>query len=56
MWKATMEDPQTWTKPWSIVLPLTRDPDPLLPYDCHESNYGVRNILQGARAEDAASQ
>jgi hypothetical protein len=54
MWKATMEDPETWTRPWSIVLPLTSDPDPLLPYDCHEHNYGMRNILQGARSEDAA--
>ena len=25
---------------------------PILPYDCHEHNYGMRNILQGARAED----
>ena len=54
MWKATIEDPKTWTKPWSIVMPLTSDPDPILPYDCHEHNYGMRNILQGARAEDGA--
>jgi hypothetical protein len=56
MWKATLEDPQTWTRPWSIVMPLTRDPDPILPYDCHEHNDGVRNILRGARAEESAAQ
>jgi hypothetical protein len=55
MWKATLEDPKTWTRPWSIVMPLTSDPDPILPYDCHEHNYGMRNILQGARAEENAA-
>jgi hypothetical protein len=53
MWTATIDDPQTWLRPWTIALPLVSDPDPLLPYDCHEHNYGMRNILQGARAEDA---
>ena len=56
MWKATLEDPQTWTRPWSIVMPLTRDPGSILPYDCHEHNDGVRNILRGARAEESAAQ
>ena len=56
MWKATLEDPQTWTRPWSLVMPLTSDPDPILPYDCHEHNDGVRNILRGARAEESAAQ
>jgi hypothetical protein len=26
--------------------------EPLLPYECHEGNYGLRNILSAARAED----
>ena len=55
MWTATMDDPRTWTKPWSIVMPLTSDPDPILPYDCHEHNYGMINILRGARAEEGAT-
>ena len=55
MWTATMDDPRTWTKPWSIVMPLTGDPDPILPYDCHEHNYGMSNILRGARAEEGAA-
>jgi hypothetical protein len=55
MWKATIEDPNTWTRPWSIVMPLTSDPDPILPYDCHEHNYGMQNILRGARAEERAA-
>jgi len=52
-WSATMEDPKTWTKPWTIEIPLTRDPQPVMAFECHEGNYGLRNILSGARAEDA---
>ena len=51
-WKATIDDPQTWTRPWTIAMPLTRDPDPLLPFDCHEHNYGLVNILRAARAQE----
>jgi hypothetical protein len=52
MWRATIEDPATWTKPWTIATPLTRDPDPILPFDCHEHNYGLINILRAARAAE----
>jgi hypothetical protein len=52
LWRATIEDPATWTKPWTIAMPLTADPDPILPFDCHEHNYGLVNILRAARAEE----
>ncbi len=51
-WIATIEDPATWTRPWTIGLTLTSEPQPLLAYECHEGNYGLRNILSAARAED----
>jgi hypothetical protein len=51
-WTATMEDPMTWTRPWTIAMPLTADPHPILAFDCHEHNYGLRNILSAARAAD----
>jgi len=51
-WIATIEDPATWTRPWAIGLTLTSEPQPLLAYECHEGNYGLRNILSAARAED----
>jgi len=51
-WTATMEDPKTWTRPWTIAMPLTADPHPILAFECHEHNYGLRNILSAARAED----
>jgi len=52
-WTATIEDPNTWTRPWTIAQDLTRDKGGLLFYECHENNYGMRNILQGARAADS---
>jgi hypothetical protein len=55
-WTATMEDPMTWTRPWTIAMPLTADPHPILAFDCHEHNYGLRNILSAARAADRTKQ
>lgn len=52
-WSATMNDPNTWTQPWTMAMDLTRDPTGLLFYECHENNYGLRNILSAARAEDS---
>jgi hypothetical protein len=53
-WTATMDDPTTWAKPWTIAMPLTLDPQPAMAFECHEGNYGLRNILSAARAADAA--
>jgi len=53
-WSATIEDPSTWTRPWTLAMPLAADPDPLFPFECHEGNYGLVNILKAARAADAA--
>ena len=54
-WSVTIDDPSTWTKPWTFSLPLTADPNPVPLYECHEGNYGLRNILSAARAEEAAA-
>ncbi len=51
-WQVTVDDPSTWTKPWTFALPLTVDHTPLPAYECHEGNYGLRNILSAARAEE----
>jgi hypothetical protein len=51
---ATIEDPRTWTRPWTMRIRLTRNDDyQVHEYACHEGNYAMRNILSGARAEDA---
>ena len=46
----TVDDPATWTKPWSAEMPLARDKGPIFEYACHEANYGFANNLKGARA------
>ncbi len=47
-YRATMEDPSTWTKPWSIELPFNSVPGPLYEYACHEGNYAIVDILGGS--------
>jgi hypothetical protein len=55
-WDVTVEDPQTWTRPWTFGLPLKKDASqPVFEYACHEGNYALRNMLTGAKAEDAAA-
>jgi hypothetical protein len=52
-WTVTVDDPSTWTKPWTFAMPLTMDDNqPVLEYACHEGNYALRNILSAARAEE----
>jgi hypothetical protein len=51
----TVDDPVTYTRPFTMSLPLTPlDGGALLPYDCHEGNYGLPNALSAERAEDKA--
>src|SRR5712691_531695 len=54
-YEITIDDPATWTRPWSLMIPLRRSSDPLYEYACHEGNYGLAGILAGARAEEKAS-
>jgi hypothetical protein len=56
-YRATVDDPQTWTKPWTLLIPLARsDSYQLFEYACHEGNHAMRNILSGARADEAAKR
>src|SRR5579871_2138003 len=53
-YKVTIDDPETWTKPWTAMIPLRHSKDAIYEYACHEGNYGMADILSGARAEDRA--
>ncbi len=55
-WEFTVEDPKTWTRPWTGSLPMTRTQDPMFEYGCHEGNYGLYNILTGSRAKEKAAE
>ena len=52
-WVITVDDPKTWTQPWSFMIRLKRSPDQIYEYACHEGNYAMPGILGGARAEEA---
>jgi hypothetical protein len=54
-YEVSITDPKTFTKPVRLLLPLTTQPDyQVLPYECHEGNLALHNILSAARAEDRA--
>ena len=48
----TVTDPTVWPRPWSAEVPMTRIDGFVMEYACHEGNYGLANILAGARAEE----
>jgi hypothetical protein len=54
-YRFTIDDPQTYQRPWTAVLPLNRIPGPIYEYACHEGNYGMVGILRGARVEEERS-
>jgi hypothetical protein len=53
VYRFTVHDPATWTAPWSAEIPMLRTEGEPYEYTCHEGNYGIVNILRGARAADA---
>jgi hypothetical protein len=52
----TVSDPNSYTRPWSAMLPLSKIPGPIFEYGCHEGNYALPNILAGARAQEKATR
>jgi hypothetical protein len=48
----TVEDPATWTKPWSASIPMVRTDEQMFEYACHEANYALEGVLKGARYEE----
>ncbi len=52
-YRATVDDPKTWMKPWTMLIELQRNDDyQIIEYACHEGNYAMTDILSGARAEE----
>ncbi len=51
-YRFTVEDPTTFTKPFTIDLPMAWMDEPIFEYACHEANYGLEGILRGARAQE----
>ena len=56
-YEVTVDDPGLYTAPFTIAVPLTTQPGyRVLPYECHEGNHALANILSAARAEEAAAE
>jgi hypothetical protein len=51
----TIADPTVLTKPVTVLVPMIRADGELFEYACHEGNYGMSNILSGARVEEKAA-
>lgn len=45
----TVEDPDTWTRSWTAVVPMQRMDQPIYEYACHEGNHGLHGVLAGIR-------
>jgi hypothetical protein len=56
LYQFTVEDPATWTQPWTAEIPMTKIKGPLYEFACHEGNYGLANSLSAARAQEAAEE
>jgi hypothetical protein len=52
LYRFTVHDPTVWSRPWSAEVPMTRIDGFVMEYACHEGNYGLANILSGARAAE----
>jgi len=50
LYQFTVEDPQSFTKPWTAEIPMTRSQDLIYEYACHEGNYSMFTTLSSARA------
>ena len=56
-YEITMNDPKTYTKPFTISLPLMSPPGyQLLPYECHEGDYAVPNALSAERVRGSGAR
>ncbi len=53
-YRFTVEDPTTWTKPWTVAVPLVKTDSLIYEYACHEGNYSMGNMLSMARSAESA--
>jgi hypothetical protein len=56
LYEFTVDDPTTWTRPWTAAVPMSKGEAPIYEYACHEGNYAMGSILAGARADEKAAK
>ena len=54
-YRITVIDPTVYESAWTAAIPMVAIAGPLFEYACHEGNYALRNMLAGARADEAAA-
>jgi hypothetical protein len=52
LYEFTVDDPTTFTRPWTGIIPMTAIKGPIFEYACNEGNYGLADILRGARLQE----
>ena len=52
LYRATIDDPESFAKPWTLEYPFLATPGPIYEYACHEGNYAMPDILGGARRQE----
>ena len=52
LYRVTIEDPTTFTKPWTVQMPMARSEEDVYEYACHEGNRGLEGIMTGSRLQD----
>jgi hypothetical protein len=52
-YEITVDDPATWVRPWSLMIPLRHTDELMYEYACHEGNIAMLGILKGARLQEA---
>ena len=52
----TVSDPKSYARPWTAAFPMTKTGERIFEYACHEGNYGMTNLLSGARAQEKAAE
>jgi hypothetical protein len=55
LYEFTVDDPTTWTKPWTVQVPMVKSSQNLYEYACHEGNYGMFNLLSAARFSEKSA-
>ena len=55
LYRFTVEDPSTWDRPWTGEYPWPASDEPIYEYACHEGNYALPTVLQGARVTEKAA-
>ena len=55
-YRATIDDPDVFTEPWTVEIFMHPQAGPLIEFACHEGNYGLRGLLSAARAEERRAE